>query len=111
MLSNNSATHIANPLYQAGPSSVKLRVLQKFLSSYTMPAKSYSTKGRTGQEGSAMKTGGIAMGAGGLIWTLAGIMWEQSLTMDILSVATFTLGGLIAWAGINHAKHSRVIIS
>jgi hypothetical protein len=72
-----------------------------------MQKKPFIPKGRTGREGSALKSWGAAVAIVGVIWTLSGVMMDQVASMYVASIATLLMGALVVWIGFAHAKSSK----
>ena len=73
-----------------------------------MQKKPYIPKGRTGREGTSLKSWGALVAAAGLIWTLSGVVMDQAASVYVASVATLLVGALVLRVGFVRAKSYKI---
>lgn len=74
----------------------------------SMQKKPFIPKGRTGREGTSLKSWGAVVAAAGLIWTLSGVLMDQAASVYVASVATLLGGAMVVWMGFTHARNCKV---
>ncbi len=71
-----------------------------------MKKSNYTTKGRTGREGSQLKAfGGLATIAG-LVWTVAGFALSSGYGALTISMGILLAGAVLFWSGLSVAKNA-----